>query len=140
MAVLAQIPGLNVAIVECHYQALNEYEDGDNEQSQGAEEDQRTYELTRYIKSKTGAKFGIQIRFGEAFVTEYGIRMEVRIDGRGARTMILRPADLRTYGGQFVCSYKDEQRNSKRYHRDFQFADLEVGEHALSCVEPRSPM
>lgn len=101
----------------------------------------KTYRQTKrrgILNTKSGAKFGIRITFGEAFGTEYGVRMEVRIDGLAARKIILGPADLHAHGGQYVCSYKHEYRNLKRYRRDFQFADLEVGEYTLSSALTRA--
>lgn len=138
MVILARVPGLEVEIVDCDHQPLNEHESDENEQSQDAEEDLQTNETTRYIESKSGAKFGIRTTFSEAFGTEYGVRMEVRIDGLAARKIILGPADLHAHGGQYVCSYKHEYRNLKRYRRDFQFADLEVGEYTLSSALTRA--
>ncbi|KAF3038889.1 hypothetical protein E8E11_003651 [Didymella keratinophila] len=125
---MAQIPRLKVEIVDCHEQSLNEHMDDEVEQTLEAEGEQRTYETTRYIKSKTGAKFGIQRTFAETYDAKHGIRMEMRIDGRLARTMIDPPSDLRKHGGKHIYSFKHEYKNSKRSRRDFQFAAVHIGE------------
>ncbi|KAJ4337002.1 hypothetical protein N0V87_005021 [Didymella glomerata] len=129
MAVLFQVPGLEVDIVDDQKRSLYEYEDEEDAQTPSeAEEEQRTYEMTRYIESKSGAKFGIRHSYSETFGAEYGIRLEICVDGCIARKLIVPPTDLYTDDGQHVCSFKYEHRNSKRLRRDFQFADLEVGE------------
>lgn len=135
MAVLFQVPGLEVDIVDDQKRPLYEYEDEEDAQTPSeAEEEQRTYEMTRYIESKSGAKFGIRHSYSETFGAEYGIRLEICVDGCIARKLIVPPTDLYTDDGQHVCSFKYEHRDSKRLRRDFQFADLEVGEYAVLVV------
>ncbi|KAF3044827.1 hypothetical protein E8E12_010971 [Didymella heteroderae] len=133
MAILAQVPGLKVEIVDRRYRPVNEYEDeGDGQSPEGqspeGQEEQRTYEVTRYIESKSGAKFGIRRTFDETFSAEHGIRMDIRIDGCIARVMLDAPANLHEHDGQRVVSFQHEYKDSKRLRRDFQFAALEAGE------------
>jgi hypothetical protein len=95
---------------------------------QKRKEKNRTHEVTRYIESKSGAKYGIRSSFSEIYNAEHSIRMDVCIDVRLARSMIDPPANLRKHDGEQVHPFKHEYKNSKRYRRDFQFTALEIGE------------
>lgn len=128
MAVLAQVPGLEVEVVDCYHRPFKEYEDNEDEQSPEAEGEQRTYEMTRYIESSSGAKFGIRRAFPGSFGADHGIRMDIRIDGRRAKWLIYSPAYLNEDNGSQVYSFRHEYRDSKRLRRNFQFAALETGE------------
>jgi len=136
---LPQVPDLEVDIVDDQNWPLHEYEDEIDQQTPSeADEDQRTYEMTRYIESKSGAKFGVCYTFGETFSDEYGIRIVTTVDSGIARKLILAPANLHADGGQDVISCKFEQKDSKRFRRDFQFADLEVGKYVVHAA-PKCP-
>lgn len=116
MAVLPQVPGLEAKIMGAQKRPLHKYEDGDDEQTPSeSERHQRTYEMTRYIELKSGAKSCIRHAYSETFGVEHGIRIEISADGCKVRKLIIPPTDLYTDDGRHVCSYKHEYRNLKHF-------------------------
>lgn len=80
MAILDQILGLKVEIVDLRYRPLTEYIDDKSDRVIGVEEDPRQYEAATYGEVKSGSMLGVRVTFDDRFETEYNFHMEVKID------------------------------------------------------------
>lgn len=126
MAVIDEVPGLKVEIVNPYLEPFREY-GGDGLQPAAGEEDKlQTCEITRYIEARSGSKFGVRAIFDSAFISDYGVLVHLVIDGRSATTLAVKPGRVRVQEGHLLFDMHEFEHN-KVYRRDFQFTELEIG-------------
>lgn len=117
MAVLDAHPGLRTEIV-VDKRPLDKYNDDEAEAT--------PTEVTKYIEARSGADFMIKTTFSEPFPTNNGVEIKVKVDGNRGPCWAIKPDD-RFYRSTNKMTGVSFTQDGKRYHQNYQFADLNIG-------------
>lgn len=86
--------------------------------------------MTKYVKARSGSRFGVLAKFADDFETEHGICMIVDIDGRDIWDRVIGYEELDHPGGSLLYDIR-ERKSGKWYSTGLCFSNLEIGNWTL---------
>jgi hypothetical protein len=145
MAILGNVPRLEVRVVDHQREAFKEYDDNEtdsDEQSSlkrkecdyGECDDSGEPKAVKYTEPSSGGRFDIQVHVHDNFEMQYDILINLNIDGRQPFGMFLKKDRLDlSYGGTHSVSMHDlsEGDGNKGYSIGLFFSDLYIGQFAF---------
>ncbi|KAF2998148.1 hypothetical protein E8E13_001922 [Curvularia kusanoi] len=125
MAILEAHPGLTTEIT-VNKAPLTEYSDDEAEPS--------STETTNYIEARSGFDFVIKTRFKEPFPAINGVEISVSVDGNRGPRWSVKPDHL-FYRVPIRMKGVGFSQDGKRYHQNYQFAELNIVEESEEAVD-----
>lgn len=114
MAIHPSVPGLE-AIIEVDGKPAKEYEDD-------PDPDERC--VKRFVESKTGARFAVNLRFKHAFPKNHSVRLCLSVDGVLMNHHILSPQTLHEKSSQSFSGVWSRMEDAEFFTK-FQFSSLQ---------------
>lgn len=115
MAILDAAPGLSTEIT-VNRVPLAEYDDPEAEKS--------PFSITKYVEAVSGSEFVIKTSFQEPILAINGVEISVRIDGNRGPRRSIKPG---FYQAPNEIAGVWFSQDGKRYHQNYQFAELDIG-------------
>jgi hypothetical protein len=117
MAITDDVPGLQVEVI-VDGQPLWEYDDDEDEAER--------FTTTKYIEAMSDKPFSIRVVYKKPFPRQYGVEMDVKIDGGQGRGRMHKPEDLYRPEGHRKSSVSFH-KGGQRFRRKYRFVALDIG-------------
>jgi len=84
--------------------------------------------ITKYVEAASNATFAIKYRFTSPFPIEYGVKIEVRLDGQKVSSTVLNKDRIWRSCDQW-CNGARSTNLRKNFEQKFRFSQFTAGKH-----------